>query len=168
MSEQEITTYDKGSVVKLFKVVVTREGNLLNPGIYGPFNPLPEKYMTAEYVELVEGQAKPKVKLSPEDSQLQATRDELKPKDLTIKAKDDQSYEVKAQEVQPDYIPALNINEANVDQLVALNGIGKNIAKKVIELRELFPFSNHSELNERVPLAFGRNWSDYSLEFGEE
>lgn len=49
----------------------------------------------------------------------------------------------------------ININEADVKDIVSLEGIGKRTADKVVSLR---PFTSIEQLNTQVPLAFGKSW----------
>ena len=52
--------------------------------------------------------------------------------------------------------------------MVALKGIGKTTAEKVIEARELSPFLNMADLKERVDLPFRGDWENYNIDFSVE
>lgn len=161
--------YTQESTVKLFKIVVGKSGNIYFPGIYGPHNPLPEKFMTPQYVELIEGD-KAEQGVEKEKATVTTINESaglineviLNTNENKVKEVDLTSQPVKQKE---EIKNALNINEATKSQIVALQGVGAKTADRIIELRELFPFSSHQDLNERVSLNFGRDWKEFDLEF---
>lgn len=61
--------------------------------------------------------------------------------------------------------PAVKINSADTETLINLNGVGKATARKVLELREQSGFIDYEDLNGRVPLAVGKDWTAYNIDF---
>lgn len=163
----------KNYTVKLNKVVVGKTGNIYYPGIYTQANPLPEYLMTDENIMWVEGKEENANLARKENENTSATIkqsknfapiEELEIKNVNPPAVKVEEFEIKSEKVEPQ--PSkLNINEAKIEDIVALDGIGKGTAKKVIAYRESSAFVNYSDLNERIPLAFGRDWKDFNLEF---
>lgn len=163
-----ITKYSLDSKVQLNKIVSGKTGNLYYPGVYSKGRPLPEKFMTSEYVTLIEGEIENSGSNQVEHNK---SSDFAPIEEMVIKNTNPTAVKVEETNLTPKVIKpevednTLNINEATRKQIVDLEGIGYSTAKKVIELRELSPFANYSDLNERVPLAFGRDWKDFNLEF---
>jgi predicted nucleic acid-binding OB-fold protein len=58
-------------------------------------------------------------------------------------------------EVEESIQDAININTATEEQLLALRGVGKAIAEKIIKERSERPFESINDLKNRVPLKFG-------------
>lgn len=56
----------------------------------------------------------------------------------------------------------VQINEAPIEQIQAIDGIGEAIAKKVVAKREEAPFTSVEDLNERIKLGFGKNWEQFA------
>lgn len=143
--------YPKEATVQLFKTVVGKTGNIYYPGVYSSANPLPERFMTPEYVKLLTV-VEPKVRFE-EKTMLHKNEPAV------------EEFEIKVEQVIEPAPKPLNINEATKAEIVALNGVGSKTADKVIELRELFPFGDYQDLNERAPLTFGRDWKEFNLDF---
>lgn len=57
----------------------------------------------------------------------------------------------------------LNINEASLSELIALNGVGAALAQKVLKERERNKFESLDDLKKRVPLKFGKNWGELDV-----
>jgi DNA uptake protein ComE-like DNA-binding protein len=171
--DESLEQYSQDSTVRLFKTVVSKGGNIHYPGIYSKANPLPEKFMTAQYVELISG--------STIAGELRSLEKELSESNVVTEHKSSpglieevslhknaskvEEFEIKTQSSFESVKPSININEASKSQIVALQGVGSKTADKVIELRELFPFADYKDLNDRVGLTFGRDWSEFNLEF---
>ena len=160
----------------LIKTYITKDGNIYYPGEYNASDPLPEEICqdpsyvkgvveqfvkaqkpepVAEAVSVVESKSsfEPETKtpgLSGEtilNKRVEATETEIKP------------------QVSVPKVASININSASYEEIVALKGVGKSIANKVLEYREASPFVNYTDLTERVPLSFGNNWEKFELEF---
>ena len=162
--DDSLEQYPQDSTVRLFKTVVSKGGNIHYPGIYSKANPLPEKFMTAQYVELISSPS--------ERFEEELTVTEHRPSPGLIEevslhknASKVEEFEIKTQSSFEPKPSALNINTATKSQIVALQGVGSKTADKVIELRELFPFADFKDLNDRVQLTFGRDWSEFNLVF---
>ena len=170
--DSSLEQYSKDSTVRLFKSVVGKTGNIYYPNVYGPSNPLPEKFMTAQYVELISGKTERVEKEEPKVETVTTSKDSPGlVSEVNLNKNESKVEEVNLTETKSSFEPseakikALNINEATKSQIVALNGVGAKTADKVIELRGLFPFADYKDLNDRVPLTFGRDWSEFNLEF---
>jgi len=169
--DESLEQYSQDSTVRLFKTVVSKGGNIHYPGIYSKGNPLPEKFMTAQYVELISGQAVgvEKEEISSVVTEHKSSPGLIEEVSLHKNASKVEEFEIKTQSsFEATQLPkpsALNINTATKPQIVALQGVGSKTADKVIELRELFPFADFKDLNDRVQLTFGRDWSEFNLEF---
>ena len=167
--DESLEQYSQDSTVRLFKTVVSKGGNIHYPGIYSKANPLPEKFMTAQYVELISGTTVAGIEKELAKSNV-VTEHKTSPGlieevSLHKNASKVEEFEIKTQSSFESVKPTLNINEASKAQIVALQGVGSKTADKVIELRELFPFADYKDLNDRVQLTFGRDWSEFNLEF---
>lgn len=170
-----IEKYSKESTVKLFKSVVGKTGNLYYPGIYSLKNPLPERFMTAEYVELISGGVEKEGDsstnpITEKEAQKIVTEHKTSPGLIEEVNLNKNESKVEEKDLTPSFEPVkkadvLNINKASKSQIVALQGVGSKTADKIIELREMFPFSDFSDLNNRVQLTFGRDWNEFNLEF---
>lgn len=168
--DESLEQYSQDSTVRLFKTVVSKGGNIHYPGIYSKANPLPEKFMTAQYVELISGTTITGELRSLEKESNVVTEHKTSPGlieevSLHKNAGKVEEFEIKTESSFEPIKPSLNINEASKSQIVALQGVGSKTADKVIELRELFPFADYKDLNDRVQLTFGRDWSEFNLEF---
>jgi DNA uptake protein ComE-like DNA-binding protein len=182
--DESLEQYSQDSTVRLFKTVVSKGGNIHYPGIYSKANPLPEKFMTAQYVELISGSTIAGVEkesdvvgtISPEDALAIINKGQVltehKPSPGLIEevslhknASKVEEFEIKTQSSFEPKSAQLNINTATRSQIVALQGVGSKTADKVIELRELFPFADSKDLNDRVQLTFGRDWNEFNLVF---
>jgi hypothetical protein len=162
----EIKRYSLDSVVQLNKAVIGRTGNMYYPGTYSKGRPLPAKFMTSEYVTLVSGgQDLPQVDNrvvrkethgGMEETVISPNKPAVEETNLT-----DQAKILKEKEE----IVGLNINTATKQDIIDLDGIGAGTAKKVLQLREIAPFVNYADLNERIGLAFGRDWKDFNIVF---
>lgn len=165
MENKETELFDYSKPVKLIRTFISRRRNKYGPAIYPPHS-LPQEAYTTYFCEpniSKELSAEPVAKPEPES----VTRDSkgnmtIKPnkssstEEVTIKAETPKDAEV----TKP-----LNVNEASQVELEGLVGVGKTIAKKVVELREASPFIDYADLNGRVPLPFGGKWSNYELTF---
>lgn len=180
---EQYQVYNIKDTVELFKIAVSKDGNLRYPGIYGPANPLEDELRNSDNCRLLsEG------KVGPEEEKVEElTNSELKLNDskennkninseLDIKNLNPSTAKVEEVEIKPEHskssfesssegTEAININKVKMQTLVDLDGIGKGTAKKVLEFREIAPFINYKDLNERVPLAFGRDWKDFYIKF---
>jgi DNA uptake protein ComE-like DNA-binding protein len=164
----EIKRYSLDSVVQLNQAVVGRTGNMYYPGTYSKGRPLPAKFMTSEYVTLVSGgQDLPQVDNrvvrkethgGMEETVISPNKPAVEEINLTDQAKI-------LKEKDKEEIAGLNINTATKQDIIDLDGIGAGTAKKVLQLREIAPFVNYADLNERVGLAFGRDWKDFNIVF---
>jgi DNA uptake protein ComE-like DNA-binding protein len=56
-----------------------------------------------------------------------------------------------------------SINTMPLTDIEALEGVGKATAARVVERRKEAPFTSIEDLQERVPLRFGRSWKDFNL-----
>jgi DNA uptake protein ComE-like DNA-binding protein len=175
--DTSLEKYSSKSTVRLFKTVVGKTGNIYYPNVYGPSNPLPEKFMTAQYVELISGEVEQDERLEKEIptpnqtvvskspgllEEINLNKNESKVQEVVIENTAQSSFEptqVKATKKE------LNINQATKAEIVALQGVGAKTVDKVIELRELFPFADYKDLNDRVALTFGRKWDEFNLIF---
>jgi DNA uptake protein ComE-like DNA-binding protein len=171
--DESLEQYSQDSTVRLFKTVVSKGGNIHYPGIYSKANPLPEKFMTAQYVELISGSTiagelrslEKELSESNVVTEHKASPGLIEEVSLHKNASKVEEFEIKTQSSFESVKPSININEASKSQIVALQGVGSKTADKVIELRELFPFADYKDLNDRVGLTFGRDWSEFNLEF---
>lgn len=165
--DSELEVYSLDSTVKLFKTVVGKTGNIYYPGLYGPRKPLPERFMTAQYVELVSGKVKEE---GIEKESKVLTEHKPSPgliEEVSLHKNESKvdKFEIKTKSSFEPTVESININTATKAEIVALQGVGSKTADKVIELRELFPFSDYTDLNTRVQLTFGRDWKEFNLEF---
>ena len=76
-----------------------------------------------------------------------------------------QPKNIKQKISKPTVLPALRINEAEDAELMALRGVAKATATKIIELREQSGFIDYDDLNARVPLPFSKNWTAFDISF---
>ena len=155
----------------LLKTYITKEGNVYYPGEYDASNPLPTEildnplYVKQTIQEFVAEQKPKPVDVLTNLSSKQETKIDEKTGDLEInKTVKESDVEIKATHSKEEAIK-LSINEATFEEIQALKGIGKAATNKVIEYRELAPFINYTDLNERVPLGFGNSWEKFNLEF---
>lgn len=179
--DSTLEQYSQDSTVRLFKTIVSKGGNIHYPGVYSRANPLPERYMTPQYVELISGsiigadhetaQRFEKELAIKEEPNTIVTEHKPSPgllEEVNLNKNASKVQEQNLTPVKSSFEPTLrvlNINSANKSQIVALQGVGAKTADKVIELRELFPFADYKDLNDRVSLTFGRDWNEFNLEF---
>jgi len=57
----------------------------------------------------------------------------------------------------------VNVNEADIKALVALPGVGEALARRVITQRQKSYFTSIEDIEKRVPLPFGRSWSELNV-----
>jgi DNA uptake protein ComE-like DNA-binding protein len=165
--------YSLDSKVRLDKIVIGKTGNVYYPGIYSKGRPLEEKFMTSEHVTLLEGAVVEKEQVPTQPQVEHSKSSNFTPvEEFEIKNVNPKAVKIEEQNLTPrpiveekTEVKGLNINEATRKEITDLEGIGGSTAKKVIDLREIAPFVNYSDLNERVALAFGRDWKDFNLEF---
>jgi DNA uptake protein ComE-like DNA-binding protein len=167
--ENEKELFDLAKPVKLIRTFISRRRNKYGPAIYDP-NKLPKEAYTTYYCEPNAGANNLSTAAKPTPPKPTVTRDEND--NVTINPNTSNSIEdveIKA-ERNKDATPTkpININEANREQLEGLTGIGKTVAKKVLDLRENSPFIDYADLNVRIPLPFGGKWSSYELTFSED
>lgn len=188
----ETKQYSIKSTVELFKIAVSKDGNIRYPGIYTPANPLEDELRTSKYCRLIsepkhtpcetgecplpEPEVEPKSNAESKENSTH-TKPETNTKninsELEVKNLNPATARVQEVEIKPEHKESsfesgaqpIKINETDIQALIDLDGIGKGTAKKVVQFRELSPFANYSDLNERVPLAFGRDWKDFYIEF---
>lgn len=169
-----MTTIKRTDKVELFKTVIDKGGDMYYPGVYGQGRPLPERFLTPEFVRVLEVVAE-EVEYAtqvldtstPSNSQLIVTPGVSQ--ELVIKANQGQNPIEETNLMQKKVTVALaeqapvkiNVNEASIDELIVLNGVGRKIAAKVVEYRDLHPFSNTSDLNDRIPLPLKRDWAEF-------
>lgn len=55
--------------------------------------------------------------------------------------------------------PRININQADKSVIEALDGVGGKTLDKLIAERDIQPFTAIEQLDERVPLSFGKKWA---------
>jgi hypothetical protein len=176
--------------VKLIRIFTGTTGNVYQPGVYEP-GTLPEKaYNTYYCVPLAVAQdpnSKP-VQTMVEEKRTQAKFEYEKPvekvdlpksvatneintgdfipDELVInKATDSNEMPMKAKLSKPVEAPSLDINSAAKEDLIALNGVAKATADKIITLRKAHPFTSYEDINERVPLPFGKDWTAFQIDF---
>lgn len=171
----QYTQIPKDAPVKLIRTFCTKTGNIYFPGVYAP-GVLPDKaynsfYMTTTgpaVVSTAKQQAFTDSTISNGKFEVQGVdrhtggpglKEEVEinksPTTKTLKPKISKAEEV----------PAININTASEEELIALPTVGKVTAKKVIELREASPFIDYTDLNSRAPLPFSRDWTGFDLKF---
>jgi hypothetical protein len=159
---QEAVLPLKEQIVRLKKVYYSLEGSVYYPGIYKP-NELPDRAYTDKYVETVgslEKEPIPVYRGPIKEQVIKYTKSDVEELDYRSKATKEKVHTVKG--ADPDQI---SINTVTIKDLVALNGVGNVTAKKVLELREESAFTNYDDLNERVPLLLGRDWTAFNLTF---
>lgn len=154
----------------LLKTYITKDGNIYYPGEYDASNPLPSEiidnpiYVKPSVQEFVAEQ-KPKAVEEHISVNKQETKVDEKTGNLDInKTTKDSDVEIKAVHSK-EKVTKVKINEATFEEIQTLKGVGKVATNKVIEYRELAPFINYTDLNERVPLGFGNSWEKFELEF---
>lgn len=154
----------------LLKTYITKDGNVYYPGEYDASNPLPAEilsnpiYVKPSVQEFVAEQ-KPKAVEEHISVNIQKTKVDEATGNLEIN-KTSKASDVDIKVVHSkDKAIKININEANFQEIQSLRGVGKSAANKVIEYRQLAPFINYTDLNERVPLGFGNSWEKFELEF---
>ena len=163
-------TFITMSKIFLLKTYTTKDGNIYYPGEYDASNPLPFEilnnplYVKQSVQEFVSEQ-KPK----PVEEHISVNKQETKVDEVTgnfeiNKTTKESDVEIKAVHSK-EKVDKLKINEATFEQIQGLKGVGKVATNKVIEYRELAPFINYTDLNERVPLGFGNSWEKFEIEF---
>lgn len=160
----------------LIKTYITKEGNIYYPGEYNASNPLPEEicqdpsYVKLQVEDYVKAQKPEPVQEAVSVVEHKSSFEpEAKTPGLAGETTLNKRVENTETEIKPQVsvlkVQSININSANYEQIVALKGVGKNIANKIIEYREASPFVNYTDLTERVPLSFGNNWEKFELTF---
>lgn len=161
--------------VKLIRTYCGKSGNIYFPGIYVP-GTLPAKAYNSYYVVPAGPAIEKQTAVNPiKDKEISngkfeteaLTRNsggaalseeiEIKPQPLDKK--------IKAKVVKAVEAPAIKINEIDEDALVALPSVGKVTASKILELREASAFIDYEDLNARVPLPFGKDWTAFDVNF---
>ncbi len=177
MLEKQATQISTDIPVRLLRIYPGKTGNIYMPGVYKP-GELPKAAYNSYYVAPVAVVEKPAMKTAMEESNLNngklkvedmATRTEgtSLTEDIEIKnprVNPDDKH-LKAKVVKPVVAPAIKINEADKKSLIALNGVAKSTASKIIELREQSGFIDYEDLNGRVPLPFGKDWTAFNVDF---
>ena len=168
-----MTQIDPNSSVILKKTYMSPDGNVYFPGEYPP-NELPTKAYTTQYVT-VKNPPKPldKVVLEKEETTPVPIIKEQRIKPLVTNPNKDRDVEYVSKETEASIetlktveSSPLRVNEATFDELVQLNGVGKNTAYKLITAREEGgTFKSFDELNTRVPLALAKKWDRYNIDF---
>lgn len=173
------TYFTWDSTVKLFKIVTTKGGTLRYPGVYSKANPLNKEFMNSDYCTLISGKEESVSKVSPSleketenESNSTYTEDKngsnLEIKNVNPVATKIEEVELKPKTNDSSFEPgteSIKINFTEIQPLIDLDGIGKGTAKKIMSLREMSPFISYEDLNTRVPLVFGRNWTDFNIDF---
>ena len=177
MYEKNITQVPTDIPVQLLRIFHGKTGNVYMPGIYQP-GTLPTTAYNNYYVtpvvavvtenltaasdtaEIKNGSFKVEDVIKRENNTPGVTEEvsinkQLRPEDKHIKAKIE----------KPLVLPPLDINNATHEELVALNGVGKATADKIISLREESGFIDYEDLDGRVPLPLGRDWTAFNISF---
>jgi DNA uptake protein ComE-like DNA-binding protein len=160
----------------LIKTYITKDGNIYYPGAYNASNPLPEEichdpsYVKGAVDQFVASQKpEPVAEVKSVVENKSSFEPETKTPGLAGETIINKRVESTETEIKPQVsvlkVESLNINSASYEEIVALKGVGKSIANKIIEYREASPFVNYTDLTERVPLSFGNNWEKFELEF---
>ena len=163
--------------VELFRMYTGKTGNLYMPGIYQPGG-LPKAAYNTYYVTPVVAIINEPKEAVVADADIKngafKVEDVVKRKENPTGVIEDisinqqlkkQDKHLKAKIAKPVKAPALQINTATHEDLTGLNGVGKATADKVLELRELSGFTDYEDLNSRVPLAMGKDWTAFEVSF---
>lgn len=161
--------------VKLIRTYCGKSGNIYFPGIYAP-GTLPPKAYNNYYVV-------------PSGPAIVSTVKENPLKESTIKngAFDvegltrhpggpglTEEIEINTQPLDKKVVskitkaveaPPIEINTIGEQDLINLPTVGKVTAKKILELREASPFVDYVDLNARVALPFGKDWTAFNIKF---
>ncbi|MCC5616373.1 helix-hairpin-helix domain-containing protein [Nostoc sp. CHAB 5836] len=130
------------------------KGNLYHPREYKP-GELPSELLTEEYVT----QGSPEVPtFSPFAGSFEETKviigAETPNNELT-------SYQTSTV-IVPTPVTRIQINEATIEAIATLEGIGLIAAKKVVEERVKSPFTSLEDLKARVPLGKTLKWETFT------
>ena len=171
--------------VKLIRIYTGVSGNVYQPGVYEP-GTLPIKAYNTYYcvplaiaqdptskpvrtmVEEERSHAKFEYEKMPQKAPAEnkVVQEDFKADEVFInKSNSHPETQLKGKLSKPVTVSALDINSASEEDLVALNGVAKATARKIIEMRESYPFQNYDDINERVPLPFGKDWTGFQLDF---
>lgn len=179
MLEKQATQVPTDIPVKLMRIYPGKTGNIYMPGIYKP-GELPKSAYNTYYVTPVAVVETPSKIQAMEEGDMQngafkvedmAKRQEGSTvvEELEIKqpkaANRVNDKHLKSKIVKPVKAPAVKINSAEKSELVALNGVAKATARKIIELREASGFIDYEDLNARVPLPFNKDWTAFDIDF---
>jgi transcriptional accessory protein Tex/SPT6 len=141
----------------LTKTFYSRTGNVYQAGEYAK-NELPKEAFTSEYI-LEEGSK------APVEKPVENTSIFTSPKQIEINTKKDNITELKQKTSTIKESDAISINSATDFTLQKINGVGSSLAKKIIDMRSKSPFVDYADLEDRVPLGFGKVWTDFNINF---
>lgn len=169
------TQVPQDTPVKLIRTYCGRSGNIYFPGIYEP-GTLPPKAYNSYYVVAAGPAIVPTVKENPiKDSTINNGKFENNSINRTdggpgLKEEIEINTQPTVKELKPKVVkaievPAIKINEIDEDSLIALPSIGKVTAKRILEFREASAFIDYEDLNARVPLPFGKDWTAFDISF---
>lgn len=178
MLEKQATQLPTDIVVRLLRIFPGRTGNIYMPGVYKP-GELPKAAYNTYYCtpvnpsDLVEKVIPPVIgdadlKNGSFKVEEMVKREEVK--GLTEEISINQQTKghdkhLKPKLVKPVKAPAIKINSATKEELLALNGVSKSTANKIMNLRDASGFIDYVDLNGRCPLPFGKDWSAFNIEF---
>ena len=157
----------------LIKTYISREGNIYYPGEYNASNPLPENivkdpnYVKPSVEDFVVANKPEPTKEAPSVIERETSFEKSSglSGELTInKPIKEGDIHVKA-DISKEATPNININTASREEILALKGVGKSAASKIVEYRDYSPFVSYSDLTERVPLSFGNSWEKFQINF---
>ena len=178
MLEKQATQVPTNVPVKLIRIYPGKTGNLYMPGIYKP-GELPKAAYNTYYVTVLEAEEaiivkedKPRAMSENNIKNGSFEVEELVKRDTNavgvteeISINKPQPKNMKQKIAKPVKLAALKINSAEKPALVALNGVAKSTANKILELREQSGFIDYADLNARVPLPFGKDWTAFDISF---
>lgn len=176
MLEQQATQIPTDVPVNLLRIYVSKGGNLFMPGLYHP-GELPAKAYNTYYVSPVVTVVKEEKTQVTGDASIrngsfavepikrdQSTQTVTENISINQKTRVGDKH-IKPQIHKPVKAPALKINQANEEELVALNGVGRKTAERIIEYREASAFIDYQDLEARIPLPLGREWTSFDISF---
>jgi len=161
--------------VILKKRIVTPDGSVIDPRLT-PYHlsEIPIRYRTEEYITY--GVAKEQ-KVVYGDGELNfiplknnglIREVVVKPQTVIRTIEEEQPVEINPISLPVEESPiveekkVIDINTASFDELTSIQGIGKTMANRVISEREIKPFADCNELDERVKRPFKESWWNYS------
>jgi hypothetical protein len=178
MLERQATQIPNDIVVRLLRIYPGRTGNIYMPGIYKP-GELPKSAYNSYYVTPLDPKDLVKVDLpqAMDEGEIHngsfkveelLKREEVKGLTESISINQQtkgHDKHIKAKLIKTVQAPPLKINHATKEDLTGLNGVGNSTASKILQLREHAPFINYDDLNKRVSLALGKDWTAFDISF---